>query len=44
MDDKMINSTKATPKAGPLADSLNDMKQFDMNVHNDTIEADSKAK
>lgn len=44
MDDKMINSTKATPKAGPLADSLNDMKQFDMNVHNDTIDPYAKGK
>lgn len=41
MDD-MINSTKAMPKPGPLAATLDEMDEFDMNKLNDTGRAAKK--
>lgn len=42
MSDK-INTTKPMPKGGPLSSTLEDMKEYNMNVLNDTIDS-SKGK
>ena len=36
MADDMINKTKEVPKAGPLADTLDHMTEFDINKLNRT--------
>lgn len=43
MDDK-INSTKPMPKAGPLALTLDEMDEYDMNKLNDQGRASTKGK
>lgn len=45
MADSKINSTKpVSDKGGQLSESLNDMKEYDMNVLNDPISDAKKGK